>query len=164
MPHPRTRLHSVSRKRPQTIGKYRDFAQGEFGWSRPRNPQRLRRSLYKQSRAACADLVTLSTLSDKIRWPEEARRERDTNPPRSSSRPRELVNTMDYKWVYTEQQWKYGHLTEKFHSSESMMEFPSRTFICSTTIAGLWMLRRGTMCSVADILRLAMRKHHERRT
>jgi hypothetical protein len=32
-----------------------------------------------------------------------------------------------------------------------MME-PFRTFLCFTTIAGLWMLRRGTMCSVADSL------------
>ena len=42
----------------------------------------------------------------------------------------------DSKWVYTEQQWKYGHLTEKFHSSESMMEFPSRLLFVPPPLPG----------------------------
>ena len=40
MPHPRTRLHSVSRKRPQTINTYGRFCKVNLGWGRPRDPQR----------------------------------------------------------------------------------------------------------------------------
>jgi hypothetical protein len=40
VPHPRTRLHSVSRKRPQTINTYGRFCKVNLGWGRPRDPQR----------------------------------------------------------------------------------------------------------------------------